>query len=261
MAIDYVIDLDCRLKARLGVRGLVQHLKHCMILELAELCAEASAPRSLAVVGRGDALGVGSIPPSTVSLMREVDALAEYRDDCAACPANAFPGRRWGVGGCVGFITVPLESTCEDLMAEFLEQALDLPDGHPHPVWLDGIVACRERNLGRWRALRGIHAHGEPEYFERPVAIPVHIGAALGGGTLTTDALWAYLFEVGAETPLGAACAAQLCSDFGTHLGARLSWARVHILLRDSRSIEEILEYGGALARANSLGATAHVSV
>jgi len=261
VAIDYVIAQDCRLKARLGSTGLVQHLKNCMILELAELCADVSLTPKLAAAGSGPATGARAVPPRITALALEVDALARYRDDCASCRASVFSDRRWAVGGCVGFITVPIERVCEDLICEFVEQALGLPEGHPPPAWLDGLVACGDRDLGRWHALRQVYAHGEPEYFERSEAHSMRVAPALGGRALTTDAVWEYLFGVAPGASLGTACAAQFCSDLGTHIGTRLSWARMHALLRDSRSVEEMLEYGSALARAAALGTTAQVCV
>jgi len=255
VAIDYQIDRNCRLKRHLRRQGLVDHLKRQMILDLMSLARRRSLVRP---VGRQ-----GVEPPPTISevarerlasrLRVESEALSSYSSDCASCPANEFAEREWGVGGCVGFVTLPIERDLERAcVAHIVRTAAD--EGVTHQAWWEGIRAAATRELTLYRFLRAREDAGGPVFLQARRALPIRLAADVAGGALTTDTVLEFLLGFVDGDPPDAAAVGAFCAGLEDDLGAALGRNGLTERLERSRSVDDILRYGHACTRAAALG-------
>jgi len=255
VAIDYQIDRNCKLKRHLGRQGLVDHLKRQMILDLMSLAGRRSLVRP---VGRR-----GVEPPPTISevarerlasrLRVECEALSSYSRDCAVCPANEFAERRWGIGGCVGFVTLPIERDLERACAAYIVGTATHGDV-TRLAWWDGIAAAATRELTLYRFLRAREDAGGPVFFQRRRALPIRLAAETMGATLTTDAVFEFLLGFVDGDPPDAAAVGEFCAGLRRDLEASLGGDGLVRRLERCRSIDDILRYGQACAKAAALG-------
>ena len=260
MALDYTVQLDCDLKRELGVDGLVAHLKNRMVLELAELFAE-TRQECCAVAGRGPITARDDAVRATIArIRREADGLSRYAETCAACVANVFPTRDWEVGGCVGFLTLPIERPLEDIWMAVVRQASPDSEDGDAPPWVAPLLACRSRDLLQWRELRLMRVNGEPDFFEYEIAPETTVACEPGEEVVSSNAVCAFLFDVPNQGPEGMPAASRFCTDVCTYLAGATS-GPVRPSYQGSRSIEEFLQFSASCGRAEELGLGLRVSL
>jgi hypothetical protein len=256
MAIDYSIELDCRVRARFTRPRLVELLKQRMILDLIEVYVDHPKIAKLIAVPAGAQVAERQAATHEVAtrLRAETDVLDAYRADCSACPANAFPSREWEVGGCVGFLTLPVERKLEDLWAEFVGVTALATSGRPEPSWFGRFRECAGTDLALWPKLRACHTNGEPDFFGYGTALTCIGRADNGRPRVTTDALCEFLFRSPEERPAESSLIADFCTGFTTHLSNTCDPVRLDAMLEASRSVEDFWDFCSACRTASDLG-------
>ena len=194
MAIDYIIDYDCKPKQALSAAGILERLKERerareviewfraagddrppeqMGFEFSQSTPQSSGEKQLVVVQ---------------DLLDHAAALDDHAETCRGCPANVT-GSAYG---CIGFINYPISALAETWLLE----RLPLPE---EPlVWL--LLRQGIRTLGydgssvrTLRAADGVDEGNGRAYFELPIAPQRRLGQL----QVDSDQMLEMIFGVG----------------------------------------------------------------
>ena len=177
MAIDYIIDFDCKPKQALGADGILERLKEREraqeVIEWFRAAGDKRPPNQMGFEFSQSVAGATAGKQLIVvqDLLNHAADLDAYATECRNCPANP----KGADYGCIGFIQYPVTAIAETWL---LEQ-LPVPD---EPlVWL--LLKQGIQKLGYdGSSLRALREADSPDdinqraYFELPVAPQRRLG-------------------------------------------------------------------------------------
>jgi hypothetical protein len=156
MAIEYMIDYQCRPKKEMGEEHMINLVKKAR--------KEASSRKGVGVVETAQYLDVPTGgDDEAAKLRKELSALDFYISDCLSCPANVASDKS-GAGpeaafGCHMEIAYPISSQMESALLTVGVEAMENPVGNPGNKLVTGIMrsqpkskktpAAKVRKMGR----------------------------------------------------------------------------------------------------------------
>ena len=194
MAIDYIIEYDCRPKRALSAGGILERIKERdraqEVIEWFRAAGDTRPPDQMGFEYSHSTPGDKGDKQLIVvqDLLDHAAALDDHAHHCRDCPAN----RGRGAYGCIGFIQYPLTARAE----AWLLDRLPVPD---EPlVWLllrQGIrkLGYDGASLQALRAADGENEEGARAYFELPIAPQRRLGEV----TVSGDQALEMIFGVG----------------------------------------------------------------